>query len=193
MIESELDKALIAKGNLTQKDVDEIEAIVRNKIGSKPTAPIKALAATNTNIELPSIKKDAVLDTIDTRSPRQLRLKNELSTVRVNGTSKTHKIKDGNLRTMDNTPRHNHSTLAPSIYNKHKDLLTSNDNLSGLTDQNEWDEIWKYAKIKEQEEESSKYHKKLAERIKFNNDLKEQINQNRLRKKQAKVLPQAFR
>lgn len=69
------------------------------------------------------------------------------------------KNNDPGLMTMKNSPRHNHSTLIPAIYEKHGDLITSNDELSGITDANEWNEIWKFSKVKEQEELKTKRQK----------------------------------
>ena len=65
---------------------------------------------------------------------------------------------------------------------RHKELLTPKDSLVGLTAKNEWDEIWKYAKIKDQEENAIKKSKKLAQKIQFNSDLKAQILENNKRK-----------
>jgi hypothetical protein len=67
--------------------------------------------------------------------------------------------------------------------NRHKNLLNDDEDLSGLTAQNEWDEIWKFAKIKEQEENAMKRHNKLAQKIKFNSDLRAQIIENQKRKR----------
>ena len=77
--------------------------------------------------------------------------------------------------------KHNFSTIEGS-YNRHRDLLKSGEDLSGLTAKNEWDEIWNYAKIKDQEEAQAKRNKKLSQKIQFNNDLKQQILENKRRK-----------
>lgn len=60
--------------------------------------------------------------------------------------------------------------------------MRDSEDLNGITERNEWDEIWKYAKMKEKEENDLIKHKKLAQKIRFNNDLKQQIIEKRRRK-----------
>lgn len=89
------------------------------------------------------------------------------------------------FRSFNGSPRglvSNYSTLEPSLPDRHRDLVRQDEDLRGITDKNEWDEIWKYAKIKEQEEQAIAKHKKLAQKLQFNSDLRQQIMENRQKK-----------
>ena len=113
-----------------------------------------------------------------------LKLKKELT---INKTTNKGKHFNSGFNSINGSPREmtlnsNFSTLEPIVYTRRKDLIRDNEDLTGITERNEWDEIWKFAKMKEQEENDIIKHKRLAQKLKFNNDLKQQIVEKKRRK-----------
>lgn len=186
MIENELEFALHNKNSLTQEDINSVESKIRLRLReSKPQQISKKPQGQPSDVQLPMIKKENTLKDIETNSPTHVGLKPEL--FQGPRTNKAMKYRTG-FNSINQSPRalspmHNHSTLEPSVYQRHRDLIRGEDHLSGITASNEWDEIWKFAKIKEQEENAIKKHKKLAQKIQFNNDLRAQIMDNEKRKR----------
>ena len=137
---------------------------------------------TKEDLQLPAISREIGPESVIESTP--LKLKKELTAL--NSYRKGVHMRSGfnsiNASPRDLNPQNNFSTLEPTLYTRRKDLLKDEDDLGGITENNEWDEIWKYAKIKEQEEANIIKNKKIAQKVKFNNDLKQQIIENQKRR-----------
>ena len=136
----------------------KLKNLQRNSLGNNERQRFSQTFQTKENVQLPSIKKDITQEGIIDPAPAKLKKELlELNTSR-KGSLKRDRISSINVSPRNPTQRHNFSTLEPSSYTKRKELL-SEDDLAGITEKNEWDEIWKYAKLKEQEENSLLQHK----------------------------------
>lgn len=171
--------------SVKQADIDEIEQRLKEKFAVKKEEKVDNNAEYTKKLELPSIKKELNIDTKESNGHRDSSANANVLTGPK--TNKGVKYKTG-FNSINNTPKRHISkrdstTLIPTTYNRHKDLLNDDEDLSGLSAQNEWDEIWKFAKIKELEENAIKRHNKLAQKIKFNSDLRAQIMDNQKRKR----------
>lgn len=146
----------------------------------------KSIINQEDNLKLPSVRNSNKFQTLEIKDPQDDSFANEMhyGTKTNKNSHRYHtQINSNKLSPRDNSNirAKNLSTLEPNSI-RHQDLLNPTDNLVGLTAKNEWDEIWKYAKIKDQEENSIKKHKKLAQKIQFSSDLKAQILENNKRK-----------
>ena len=80
------------------------------------------------------------------------------------------------------SPMRKNLTVEPSLKGRHHSLLRDEETLSGISAQNEWDEIWKFAKIREQEDIALKKNTKLAQKVKFHKEIRAQIMDNQKRR-----------
>jgi hypothetical protein len=131
----------------------------------------------NSDFILPTVKNGSKLEILGTHDTLESPLPRD-SNYGAKSNRANHRLSPTyssiNKYSQDSIRYKNQSTLEPRSV-RHQDLLTSKDNLTGLTSNNEWDEIWKYAKIKDVEENAIKKNKKLAQKIQFNTDLRAQI------------------
>jgi len=185
-IEIHLDQAMNESTSLKQDDLNNIEQQIRLSMSKNQNTRASSLIPTSNKLEFPSIRRSNILNMEDIQNQRKVSLKAELlQDPKTNKRSHPkNRYKSINCSPRKLSPLRKNSTVEPSMHGRHHSLLREEETLSGITAQNEWDEIWKFAKIKEQEDIALKKHAKLAQKVKFNREIREQIMDNKKRKQQ---------